>query len=199
MKKLFFRSCVSTVVLLATVVMYVSNAGAQTPFQSKSVTISLTGTSSLHDWEMKAGQGKSEGAFTIDANNKITAISKLNFSLPAKSLKSEHTMMDNNTYKALNTDKNPTISFVLTSGTVTSTSNNNYQLHCFGKLTIAGTTKETDLIATGSYNPADKSFTVTGVKAMKMTDYNVKPPTVMMGTIKTGNDISIAYNVKFTQ
>ena len=99
MKKLLVRSFVSTIMFLAPATMYVSNAGAQTPFQSKSVTISLTGTSTLHDWEMKAGQGKSEGEFTIDANNKITAISKLNFTLPAKSLKSEHTMMDNNTYK----------------------------------------------------------------------------------------------------
>ncbi|MES2647921.1 MAG: YceI family protein [Bacteroidota bacterium] len=197
MKKLLLRKFVPGSLLLIAGIFYFSSANAQVPFQSKSVAISLTGTSTLHDWEMKAGQGKSESAFTIDANNKIIAISKLSFTLPAKSLKSEHTMMDKNTYKALDTDKNPNISFVLTSGTVTPTSNNNYQLHCVGKLTIAGTTKTTDLTATGTYNPADKTFTITGVKAMKMTDYNVKPPTVMMGTIKTGNDISIAYNVKF--
>ena len=107
-------------------------------------------------------------------------------------------MMDNNTYKAMNIDKFPNISFVLTSSTVTPTGNNTYQLHCFGKLSIAGTTKETDLIATGKYNPSDKSLTVTGIKAMKMTDYNVKPPTVMMGTIKTGDPINIAYNLRFT-
>jgi hypothetical protein len=52
-------------------------------------------------------------------------------------------------------------------------------------------------MATGVYNPADKSFTVTGVKKMKMTDYNVKPPTALLGTIKTGNDITISYNLKF--
>ena len=108
-------------------------------------------------------------------------------------------MMDKNTYKALDTDKNPNISFVLTNGTVTSTGANNYQLNCVGKLTIAGTVKETDLVAVGKYNPADKSFTVTGVKKMKMTDYNVKPPKVMLGTIKTGNDIAITYNLKFVR
>jgi hypothetical protein len=60
---------------------------------------------------------------------------------------------------------------------------------------LAKSTRE--LMATGVYNPADKSFTVTGVKKMKMTDYNVKPPTALLGTIKTGNDITISYNLKF--
>ena len=197
MKKIFFKKlAIYSIVFLASG-FSISKAAAQIVFQSKAVTISLTGTSTLHDWEMKAAQGTSEVAFTMEAD-KIISISRLSFSLPAKSLKSEHEMMDKNTYKALSADKNPTISFVLSASSVSPTGNNSYQLHCYGKLTIAGTTKETDFVATCMYNPADKSLTVTGVKAMKMTDYNVKPPTVMMGTIKTGNDINIAYNVRFS-
>ena len=197
MKKIFFKKvAIYSIVFLASG-FSISKAAAQIIFQSKAVTISLTGTSTLHDWEMKAAQGTSEVSFTMEAD-KIISISRLSFSLPAKSLKSEHEMMDKNTYKALSADKNPTISFVLSTSSVSPTGNNSYQLHCYGKLTIAGTTKETDFVATCMYNPADKSLTVTGVKAMKMTDYNVKPPTVMMGTIKTGNDINIAYNVRFS-
>ena len=197
MKKLSFKN----LALLCTMFLAISITGnkisAQTIFQSHAMDIRLTGTSTLHDWEMKAAKGTSEAIFVLDAAGNPASISKLSFTLPATNLKSEHSMMDKNTYKALNTEKNPNISFVLTSGTVTPTGGNNYQLNCVGRLTIAGTVKETDLIATGKYNPADKSFTVTGVKKMKMTDYNVKPPTVMLGTIKTGNDIAIAYNLKF--
>jgi len=68
-----------------------------------------------------------------------------------------------------------------------------------GKLTIAGTVKHTDLVATAKYNPADKSLTITGIKKMKMTDYNVDPPKALMGTIKTGNEIAISFNLKFTK
>ncbi len=198
MKKISLKSVVIYGIILSASVLNLSHAAAQVAFQSKAVTISLTGTSTLHDWEMKTTTGTSEAAFTVDATDKVISISKLSFTLPVETLKSEHTAMDNNTYKAMNTDKFPNISFVLTSSSVTPNGNNTYLLHCSGKLSIAGTTKETDLIATGKYNPADKSFTVTGVKAMKMTDYNVKPPTVMLGTIKTGDAISIAYNLKFT-
>jgi polyisoprenoid-binding protein YceI len=198
MKKIFLNKVAIYSMLFLSSALLFSTAGAQVAFQTKAVTISLTGTSTLHDWEMKAAQGSSELVFNMQAD-KIVSISKMNFTLPATSLKSEHDMMDKNTYKALNTDKNPNISFVLTASSVTETGTNVYQLHCYGKLTIAGTTNQTDLIATGKYNPADKTFTVTGVKAMKMTDYNVKPPTVMMGTIKTGNEISIAYNLQFVR
>ena len=172
---------------------------AQTSYESHAMDISLKGTSTIHDWEMKAKTGNSAAEFTVGADGKITSLSKLSFTLPAKNLKSGHTVMDKNTYKALKTAANPNISFLLTSATVTSEGNNKYLLNCNGKMTIAGSTKATDLVATAEYDPADKSFTVTGVKKMKMTDYDVKPPTVMLGTIKTGNDISIAYNLKFSR
>ena len=198
MKKMTLPT-VKAIALFLVMWLALNSALAQSLLQSKGVTISLTGTSTLHDWEMKGAQGLGQAAFDVDGTGKLTGLSKLNFSIPSVSLKSEHTMMDKNTYKALNSEKFPNISFTLSSATVTSLGNNNYQFNCVGKLTIAGFTRDTDLVATGHYNPSDHSITVTGVKKMKMTDYNVKPPTVMMGTIKTGNDISIAYNVRFSK
>jgi polyisoprenoid-binding protein YceI len=107
-------------------------------------------------------------------------------------------MMDNNTYKALNVDKNPNITYVLSSATVTPVDGNTYTIKTTGKLTIAGSTRETDVVATGKMN-ADKSISVTGSKKFKMTDYGIKPPTAMLGTIKTGDDITISYNLKFVK
>lgn len=169
---------------------------AQTNYHTQVVDIKLNGTSNLHDWEMKAISGTSDATFVVD-NGKVTSLSKMNFSIPVKNLKSGHSAMDKNTYKAMNTDVNPNISFVLTSATVITAGGNNYKLNCVGKMTIAGTTNQTELLATGIYNPADKSFTITGIKKMKMTDYKVTPPKALLGTLKTGNDISISYNVKF--
>ena len=169
---------------------------AQTKYHAQEVDIKLDGTSNVHDWEMKAVSGTSDATFVIN-NGKVTSLSKMNFSIPVKNLKSGHAAMDKNTYKAMKTDDNPNISFVLTSATVTGAGENNYKLNCMGKMTIAGKTNETELIATGIYNPADKSFTVTGIKKMKMTDYDVKPPKALLGSIKTGDNISISYNVKF--
>lgn len=173
------------------------SAFTQTVYHSQVFDIKLTGTSNLHDWEMKSAKGTSEVAFVVDAKGIITSLSKLSFSLPVKNLKSKSKAMDKNTYKALNEPANPNISFAGTGATVTPKGNNNYVFTCTGNMSIAGTTKKTELVATGKYNPADKSFTITGIKKMKMTDYNVKPPKALLGSIKTGNDISISYNIKF--
>jgi hypothetical protein len=172
---------------------------AQTTFQSQAINIKLNGTSNLHDWVMKGSKGSSQAVFVIDASDKISSITKLSFSTPVKSLKSEHTGMDNNTYKALNESTYKEITFVGTSAHVTSLGNNSYQIKVGGKLSIAGTTKETELVATGKYNPADKSLTVTGVKKFNMTEYGVKPPTALLGTIKTGDAITISYDVKYVR
>ncbi len=194
MKKAFLKK--NALLMGINFIMCIAAFG-QTVYHSQAFDIKLNGTSNLHDWEMKAVKGTSEVSFVVDAKGIVTSFSRLSFTLPSKNLKSNHNGMDNNTYKALKAEVNPNISFTGASGTITSTGGNNYQLNCNGSMSIAGTTKQTDLVATGKYNPADKSFTITGVKKMKMTDYNVKPPKALLGTIKTGDAITISYNVKF--
>lgn len=194
------KSTLKKIALLFSLILIVTTVSfGQTNYHSKTADVKLNGTSNIHDWEMVATVASSDAAFAVNANGQVTGLTALNFVLPVANLKSGHGQMDKNTYKALNSTKNPNISFSLTSATVTSTGNNNYTIHGVGKLSIAGTVKQTDLQATGKYNPADKSFTVTGVKKMKMTDYKVDPPKALMGTIKTGDDISIAYTLKFTK
>ena len=186
---IFYTAALIVAFLLASV----TDISAQAKYHAQTLDVTVSGTSTLHDWEMKSSKGQFDATISI-VNDKVT-FSTLSFSVPAESLKSGHGMMDKNTYKALNTDKNPNISFVLTAASVIPSGNNIYQVKGVGKLTIAGTTVLTDLFATLTYNPADKSFSCTGTKKFKMTEYGVKPPTVMMGTIKTGDAISISYNL----
>jgi hypothetical protein len=165
-------------------------------FRSQNLDLSISGTSTLHDWEMKSNKGKCEVVLALDNNDKITQLTGLYFEVLTETLKSEHTSMDDNTYKALDSKKNKTINYVLSSATITQSDAVTYQIRTIGKLTIAGTTKETDVNAIAKYNAADKSFTLTGSKKIRMTDFGVKPPTMMLGTIKTGNDITVSFATK---
>ena len=193
MKK-FRINFITTLTLVAALFLSGFTPGfGQAKYHANKLDVTVSGTSTLHDWDMKSDKGQFDAAITV-ANEKVV-VGNLSFNLPAESLKSGHGMMDKNTYKALKTDKNPSISFVLASGNVTAQGGNNYLLKGTGKLTIAGTTLLTDLIVTMKYNPVDKSFYCSGTKSFKMSEYGVKPPTVMMGTIKTGDAISIAYNL----
>ncbi len=175
--------------------IFLTAATAQVKFRSEDLVVKVKGTSSLHDWEIKSNKGKVEGVLVLGPNYKITGVSGLRFTVVSETLKSGHNMMDNNTYKALKTNTHENISFVLTSANITQIDASTYQLKGIGNMTIAGTTRETDLVAVCKVN-SDGTFTWSGSKDIKMTDFNIKPPTAIMGTVKTGNDISIAYNLK---
>ncbi len=165
-------------------------------YRAQGLNISISGTSTLHDWTLKSDKGKCDVNFVM-TGDKPTGISALSFTIPVETLKSGKSAMDKNTYKAMKADEHKNVSFALVSGKVIQKDAVTYQILTIGKMTIAGTTRQMDLLATATYNPTDKSFTVSGSEKMKMTDFNVTPPTVMFGSIKTGNDITISFSSKF--
>jgi hypothetical protein len=165
-------------------------------FSSQSVTTIVKGTSTLHDWEMKSDKGKTEMMIKLGKNDIIIGISALTFTMEAQSLKSGKSGMDKDAYKALKTRSSKNIGFVLSSAQVSSLTSNSYQVKAIGKLSIAGNTRETDIVASVKYNAADKSFIVTGSKKIKMTSFNVKPPSSMWGAVKSGDDITISFQTK---
>jgi len=158
--------------------------------------VTIFGTSTLHDWEMTSSQGRCEATMVL-TGDKLTSVSTLVFNLTSETLKStKGSIMDRISYKALKTATNPTISFALVSSTLTAVDATTYQFKGTGNLTIAGTKKLTDLVATIKYNAADKSFTSTGTKVLKMTEYSMEPPSFAFGAMKTGDEIKISFNLK---
>ncbi len=171
-------------------------SGFKTSSVAQTVSLVIKGTSTLHDWEMKSEKGRVDVMLGLGSDAKLLGLSGLKFSVEAESLKSEKSMMDNNAYKALKTNSSKHISFVLTTATITQLNPTSYRVKALGKLTVAGTTKETDVIADITYSNTEKIYIVTGTKKLKMTDYNVKPPSFMLGTVKTGDEITISFRTK---
>ena len=65
-----------------------------------------------------------------------------------------------------------------------------------GDLTIAGITKIISFnLVYDQPNRGDIIFT--GSKDLKMTDFQITPPVVLMGSIKTGDEITIEFQVSF--
>lgn len=198
-KKIASKSLLTIVMAILLGISQNSYAQAEIKYPAgDNINLILNGTSTLHDWDMKSAKGKVEAVFTFDKNGHISGLTALVFATPAEGLKSDHSAMDRNAYKALKTSGNPNISFSFVSANVTTTDGVNYMLRCQGKLTIAGTTVNTDLVATAKLN-ADKSITVSGSKKISMKDFNVEPPTFMFGTIKTGNDVTLKFSLNLKQ
>jgi hypothetical protein len=173
-------------------------ANAQVKYSSKSMALTVSGTSTLHDWDMKSAVGTFEGTFTLNSAGVLTAVNGLSFTTKAESLKSGHDAMDKNAYKALKSDKASAISFTSNAATITNLDATDYSVKSTGKLTIAGTTLDAEIVATCKVN-ADKSITVMGSKKISMKEFGMAPPTFMMGTIKTGNDVTLKFDMKITK
>lgn len=154
-------------------------------------TLSIFGTSSLHDWEEKASMIKGSIAFKTSEDFQIE---KLYIELPSEGLKSGKNAMDKNTYKALKTDQFKTITFQFVKTLeLLATSENSFNIKILGDLTVAGITKRNQLDF--KLRLKEKELVLNGEFELEMTDYNIEPPKALFGTITTGNHIIIKYNI----
>jgi polyisoprenoid-binding protein YceI len=174
---------------------FVLFAVAQAKYSAKdNISLIVSGTSTLHDWDMKSSKGDCAAVFATNAAGALSGLTSLQFSTRTEFLKSDKSAMDKNAYKALKADANPVISFTASAGSVSGSEAAGYQIKSTGKLTIAGTTRDEEIVAFCKVNP-DKSITVTGSTKISMKDFGMTPPSFMMGTIKTGNDVVLKFNL----
>ncbi len=155
-------------------------------------SLKVSGTSSLHDWEMDMTTFDATAQLE-NRDNGSYIISEARFSANANDLVSEKSMMTNKAHEALKAEKQPEIKFEQT-GTLEISGNQNGTYTIVGNLTIAGKTKPVEIALNTNTNSQKKVF-VSGNTTLKMTDFDVEPPTVMFGTIKTADEVTINFNL----
>jgi polyisoprenoid-binding protein YceI len=166
--------------------------------ETKDIDMKLSGTSTLHNWVMNAQTftGEAQFGFKAGAGNQLNSLTALTFELNVEDLKSGEKGLDNNAYKALKTGQYKDILYKLTSANVMAENLGKYLIKTKGNLTIAGVTKEVDMDVYAVVNK-DGSITCVGSDKLEMTDYQVKPPTFMLGAMKTGDAITLNYTLVY--
>ena len=157
----------------------------------------IKGTSSLHDWEMISNSFSSNIIINKTSNGNL-AIRDININVGVKTLISGKKVMDKKCYKALLYKEHPHINYQFKSiKEIKLKVDNTYTATLSGALTIAGKTKLAEILV--EIILKDDNINIKGKKALKMSDFDVKPPTALLGTIKTGNDITIEFNLNYTK
>ncbi len=161
------------------------------PIIPLNASINVHGTSNLHDWDMKPT--KVTGELGINGSKQINSIT---IKIEVKSLKSGNGIMDGKTYDAFDYKKNPYIVFQLTDVCQATLSDNDTEITLTGNLSFAGATRKISIKSIGKITKSG-DYQLKGSVPLKMTDFKMKPPTAMLGTMKTGDAVTVKFDVTF--
>ena len=170
-------------------------AGAHLAAASANADVKVLGTSNLHSWSMEDKDVACSARFTYVAGKAIpVSLAIFTFSFPIHSLKSGESGMDSKAYGAMKAKTGGNIVFAASSSNIVPGTANKFSVKSNGNLTIAGVTKPVVLTA-ACLVKTDGSITCTGTDKLLMTDYRIKPPTYMLGALKTGNALTIDFTM----
>lgn len=155
--------------------------------------LTVYGTSNLHDWEIKASH--INGELEIDPSKQIRA---LLVTIPVRSLKSGKKAMDNKTHATIDDEKNPNIIFQLTESSPLKLTDKDVEVTLTGNLTLAGETKKISFKSTGEITETG-DYRLKGSVPLKMSDFKMKPPTAVFGTLKTGDTVTVKFDITFSE
>jgi len=157
----------------------------------------IEGTSNLHGWSCKAE--KFDAAIELDAAAvaELTtatpkALKRVEVKVPVKALKCGHGGMDDNLYKALKADQTPEISYILATFDAAPGEADAFTLKTNGTLAIAGKENKLTMEVMAIRLP-DGTVKATGMVPIKMTDFGIKPPTAIFGTLRTGDEVRVNF------
>ncbi len=158
--------------------------------------VSISGTSTMHDWKIIVTDIDFIGKADMSGKD-IKSLRDIHVKIPVKNLKSEKqsSAMDKNTYRALKSDEFEVIQFVTVSPVSISGISEGIEIDLNGKLTIAGVTQDMLLKASGS-KMKDNKIRFSGSLDLLMSEFKVEAPTFLMGAFKTGDKVTVEYNIE---
>lgn len=166
--------------------------------------ITVSGTSTLHDWESDVT--KYEGSADIENNLASSEKIKKNDKIKSFEIKIQvdgiisgrGETMDSRTFKALKYEEHPNITFTLSDSDIKNVDGAKFTLLARGDLEIAGQTKAIEMTIAGERLSPDK-FKFNGSYKLNMKDYGVEPPTAMFGQIVCGEEVEIKFDLELVK
>ena len=165
--------------------------------------LTFDGTSTLHGFTCKTTNIQAyidvdPSYATKDLSSIAKPIANVKVVIPVKSLQCGGEL-EKNMFKTLKADQYPTITYTLGTYEVApgSASATSFAAQTNGTLTVAG--KDNPIaMRVDAARQAGGIVTATGQQVIKMSDYGIKPPTFMLGTLRVGNQITVKDTLKAT-
>lgn len=184
-------------VLLAPAAIAWTYASEPLALQPKS-RLWINGTSTVRAFECSATAFQTRvESNTADAVSAVLAGTKAvqtaELTVPAASLDCKNGTMNEHMRKALKAKENPTITFRISSYDLAKVGDG-VNGTAKGELTLGGVTKTIAVTAHATPEPGG-ILRLTGSQDIKMTDYGLKPPTLMLGTLKVNELVKVSFDL----
>ena len=190
------KAVVRNLITAAAMVATATVAGAQMSMPrnltlGKESRVWLEGTSTVRSYKCTATKfDMAVSAETEESPSEMVKSASL--VVPVAQLECGNKTMNEHMRKALKAEANPQITWKMTSYQVQGA---NVVIN--GKLTIAGKENAIELRGTGSAENGTIRFK--GSKQFKMTEYGVKPPSLMLGTMKVGDPVTVSFDLVLSE
>lgn len=178
----------------------VESGGQVFELSKKGSSVSISGTSTLHNWKMVLKNFDCTADFVLE-NSRLKSVDNAAFNCKVTDLKSESSLMDKKAYSALRSDIYPDIMYNMIESSEADRDNNLLQENFKGLLSIAGTSRNISLPVTISVSGSgtETGIDVKGEAELKMTDFDISPPVLMLGTLKTGDKVKVSFSLLFVR
>lgn len=157
----------------------------------------ISGTSTLHDWQSTVEY--TEGIAMVRVSSEgLEGIDAVSMKFKVASIKSGKKQMDKLTCEALKSEAYPYIQFDLNTIEKIRLIKKEYEVWATGELNVAGVLKPVRLKVLAQ-TTSDGNIHFSGKHTIDMTEHNVVPPTAVFGTIKTGDEITLSFDIELTK
>ena len=165
----------------------------------------LEGGSNIHDWESRttapalkllrdASAVDPADAASLDQWLRAGNLRGLELDVPLATLHSKKgAALDKNMRKALKGEQNPEITFRLTQARVGEASGDSIRVSADGVLSVAG--RERPITVAGRLVRSEAGVWLNGSHGLRMSAFDVKPPTMMMGTLRVHDSVSVHFQL----
>ena len=143
------------------------------------------------EWRVYATQ--IDGTLSMNEEGRVDSVRLV---IPSKMMKSRKSpIMDRGMHGALKANQHAEIVYELVSvSDFTMTGDHTFTLNSTGNLTIADVTKEIMIPIEGTAHENGRVH-FTGSHSLLMTEYNLKPPTMMFGAYRTGDELTVTFEL----
>jgi hypothetical protein len=158
--------------------------------------IIISGSTNIGSWDCR--QADAEGTIRMNVSESGHIINSLEITIPVASFSDcnppagPSSGQERAVHKYLKAEEHPYATFTL-HRTEPRTISSAAIFH--GELTIAGVTKP--IRAAVRVSEDNGNFTITGIQELKMTEFEIKPPTGLLGTIRSRDDVKVDYEIAF--